>query len=147
MLFLLGAMVPVRWEGKQTFWSGLTLQRCGVPHVSDSCCSLLFPSPASWSWNDQVPVSSWKRHRRLHPPSPRAPLFSWAPRRAQSAGIPAISNTLKYWGGNMWGIWMIDPPLPLHPLPLSLLSVTCWGGGDDSGGLVVWTRSLWYQWH
>lgn len=61
--------------------------------------------------------------------SPCSP-FSWATLQAQSAGIPAISNTLEYWGGNMWGIWMIDPPLPLHPLPLSLLSVTCWGGGE-----------------
>lgn len=72
------------------------------------------------------------------PPGP----FSWAPLQAQSVGIPTISNTLEFWGGNMWGIWMIDPPLLLHPLPLSLLSVTCWVGGEDSGGLVVWTRLL-----
>lgn len=35
---------------------------------------------------------------------------------------------------------MIDPPLLLRPLPPSLLCVTCWVGGEDSGGLVVWTR-------
>lgn len=42
----------------------------------------------------------------------------------------------------MWGIWMIGPPLPLHSLPLSLPSVTCWGGGEDGAGPAAWIRPL-----
>lgn len=47
----------------------------------------------------------------------------------------------------MWGIWMMDPPLPLHPLPLSLLSVTCWGGGEGSAGWASLNEVITaYQW-
>lgn len=88
-----------------------TLQR--GPCFCFLCCC--FPIAALGSWNYQTP--SFKLETSTPTPfsSLRSP-FSWAP--LQSAGIPAISNTLEYWGGNMWGIWMIDPSAPpLHPLP------------------------------
>lgn len=101
-------------------------------HVLLVCCFLL---QLEGGWNS----GNHAGNLNLAPFSLCSP-FSWVPLRAQSEGIPAISNTLEFWGGNMWGIWMIDPPLLLHLLPLSLLSVTCWVGGEDRGGLVVWTR-------
>lgn len=120
-----------------------TLQRNMFLRRAAVCSSL----SAAWrSRNYQTPRFQAGNTNSPPPTSPSFSLcspFSWAPLRAQSVGIPAISNTLEYWGGNMWGIWMIDPPLPLHPLPLSLLSVTCWGGGgEDGGGLDAWTRLL-----
>lgn len=50
-------MLPVRWEGKQTFWSGGILQRCSKPRVPASCADVCcFPLQLEGVKTTKLPV-------------------------------------------------------------------------------------------
>lgn len=65
-------------------------------------------------------------------PSLRAPSFQLSAIAGQICRHPSYfkhswSRELETCEESGW----LEPPLPLHSLPLSLPSVTCWGGGED----------------
>lgn len=133
-------MVPVRWEGKQTFRSGGILQHCSVLHGPASCGRCSLSLSAAWgSWNYQTP--SFKLETST-PPSLlllaelHCKLNLQASQLFQTLWSTEV-ETCKESG------WLTLHSPSIHSLyPCSLLPAE--GGGDDSGGLAVWTRLLWH---